>query len=82
MSLKTILDPQPPIASYEPEDVSMSEVYQSPMQIDKSIDSSPRTRSKAIAERILFDMDEYRDDIYDYLLEAEVNKSYKLIICL
>jgi len=58
--------------SAEPEnDVSMSEVYQSPMQVDLSVDSSPRTRSKAIAERILFDMDEYRDDIYDYLLEAE-----------
>lgn len=50
----------------------MSEVFQSPMQVDVSLDSSPRTRSKAIAERILFDMDEYRDDIYDYLLEAEV----------
>ncbi|KAK3925425.1 G2/mitotic-specific cyclin-A [Frankliniella fusca] len=58
--------------SAEPEnDVSMSEVYQSPMQVDVSVDSSPRTRSKAVAERILFDMDEYRDDIYDYLLEAE-----------
>ncbi|KAJ1521101.1 hypothetical protein ONE63_002803 [Megalurothrips usitatus] len=60
------------VSPAQPEvDVSMSEVYQSPMQVDVSVDSSPRTRSKAIAERILFDMDEYRDDIYDYLLEAE-----------
>ncbi|XP_034244848.1 G2/mitotic-specific cyclin-A [Thrips palmi] len=69
----SVLDARPVVESAEPEaDVSMSEIYQSPMQVDVSIvDSSPRTRSKAVAERILFDMDEYRDDIYDYLLEAE-----------
>lgn len=60
-------------SAIEPDhDVSMSEVYQSPMQVDVLDDFSPRTRSKTIAERMLFDMDEYRDDIYDYLLEAEV----------
>lgn len=69
----TVAEARPTTESAEPEaDVSMSEIYQSPMQVDVSIvDSSPRTRSKAVAERILYDMDEYRDDIYDYLLEAE-----------
>lgn len=69
----TVVEARPALQPVEPEaDVSMSEIYQSPMQVDVSIvDSSPRTRSKAVAERILYDMDEYRDDIYDYLLEAE-----------
>lgn len=78
-----MVEARPAIQSAEPEaDVSMSEIYQSPMQVDVSIvDSSPRTRSKAVAERILYDMDEYRDDIYDYLLEAEVSVSSMNFLC-
>jgi len=70
---------RPPLKDVVPEEedmvVSEDSFLESPMQVDKSTTSSvssPTAKGRTSMHRQLFDMDEYRDDLYDYLLEIEV----------